>query len=91
MTAPDPLTRLLGRVEAIIERIEAALPAAPAPIDWKATAFRWRKRGGRGHLQAVAHPHAISIRPASRSGWTTCWSWKKAGARRRTARRTGSG
>ena len=29
--------------------------------DWNATAFRWRKRGARGHLQAVAHPHAIDL------------------------------
>jgi len=61
VSAVDPLSAVLGRVEAILERIEAALPPAPAPIDWKATAFRWRKRGGRGHLQAVAHPHAIRL------------------------------
>ena len=33
-------------------------PPPPAP-DWRATAFRWRKRAGRGHLQSVLHPHAI--------------------------------
>jgi predicted AAA+ superfamily ATPase len=35
-------------------------PPAPLP-DWGATAHRWRKRGGRGHLAAVAHPHAIRL------------------------------
>jgi len=55
------LSALLARVEGILERVEAALPPAPPPPDWKATAFRWRKRGARGFLQAVQHPHAISL------------------------------
>jgi predicted AAA+ superfamily ATPase len=33
----------------------------PLPPDWSATAFRWRKRAGRGHLAAVPHPHAIRL------------------------------
>jgi predicted AAA+ superfamily ATPase len=61
MPTPDALSRLLGRVEAILARVEAVLPPAPVPVDWHATAFRWRKRGGRGHLQAVRHPHAIRL------------------------------
>ena len=61
MTSSDALSRLLGRVEAILARVEAVLPPAPVPVDWHATAFRWRKRGGRGHLQAVRHPHAIRL------------------------------
>jgi predicted AAA+ superfamily ATPase len=31
-------------------------------VDWSAgTAFRWRKRGGRGYLDPVRHPHAIAF------------------------------
>jgi len=52
---------VLTRLEAILARVEGLLPAAPLPPDWKATAFRWRKRSGRGYLQAVAHPHAIRL------------------------------
>jgi hypothetical protein len=59
MTAPSDLAPLLARIEGILERVEAVLPPAPPPPDWRATAFRWRKRGGRGHLQAVLRPHAI--------------------------------
>jgi predicted AAA+ superfamily ATPase len=57
----DTLSRLLGRIEGILARVEAVLPPAPAPIDWHATAFRWRKRGGHGYLQVVRHPHAIRL------------------------------
>jgi predicted AAA+ superfamily ATPase len=57
---PDVET-LLARVESILERVEAVLPPPPPPVDWRATAFRWRKRGGRGYLQAIAHPHAIRL------------------------------
>jgi len=55
------LSALLARLEGILERVEAVLPPAPPPPDWKATAFRWRKRSGRGFLQAVRHPHAIKL------------------------------
>jgi predicted AAA+ superfamily ATPase len=61
MFAPDMIAALLARVEAILARVEAVLPPVPPPPDWHAHAFRWRKRAGRGHLQAVAHPHAIRL------------------------------
>jgi len=35
---------------------------SPAQPDWKALAFRWRKRGGRGHLQSITHPHLIRLK-----------------------------
>jgi predicted AAA+ superfamily ATPase len=57
----DELTALLARIEAILARVEGVLPPAPPPPDWEATAFRWRKRAGRGFLQAVQHPHAIRL------------------------------
>jgi predicted AAA+ superfamily ATPase len=55
------LAALLRRLEAILERVEGMLPPVPPPPDWSASAFRWRKRAGRGHLQAVPHPHAIRL------------------------------
>lgn len=55
------LTRLIERAEAVLARLEATLPApAPAP-DWQAQAFRWRRRNGRGFLEAVHHPHRIRL------------------------------
>ncbi|HEY1459024.1 MAG TPA: ATP-binding protein [Casimicrobiaceae bacterium] len=58
---PADSARLLARCEAILERLEAMLPPAPAEPDWRARAFRWRKRGQRGYLQPVAHPHSIRL------------------------------
>jgi hypothetical protein len=53
--------KLLARAEGVLDRLEALLPPPPPPPDWRATAFRWRKRGGRGHLAPVPHPHAIRL------------------------------
>jgi predicted AAA+ superfamily ATPase len=57
----DPLSRTLARAEAVLDRLEALLPEPLAPTDWGARAFRWRKRGQRGFLQAIAKPQAIRL------------------------------
>jgi predicted AAA+ superfamily ATPase len=59
--AADSLTRALDRAEAVLARLEALLPAPPSVPDWRAHAFRWRKRGERGFLQTVPHPQAIRL------------------------------
>lgn len=56
------LDRLLKRAEQVLQRIEAALPRQALVPDWKAAlAYRWRRRGGGGFLQPVAHPHQIRL------------------------------
>ena len=56
------LERLLARAEAVLARLEATLPPAPQAPDWQAAvAYRWRKRNGRGWLQAVRHPHPVRL------------------------------
>jgi predicted AAA+ superfamily ATPase len=58
----DPLDRFLGRVDKLIDRLEKLLPPGAATVDWTAGhALRWRKRGGRGFLDPVRHPHAIAF------------------------------
>jgi uncharacterized protein len=58
----DPLARLVARAEAVLARVEQLLPPPVQDPDWKhVVAARWRKRNGRGYLQAVAHPHAIAL------------------------------
>jgi len=61
MPSASELGALLARLEGILGRVEAVLPPPPPPPDWRATAFRWRKRAGRGYLQSVVHPHAIRL------------------------------
>ncbi|MBU9214301.1 ATP-binding protein [Burkholderia gladioli] len=58
----DKLEQFLDRAEALLGRFEALLPPAPADVDWNAaTAFRWRKRHGRGYLQAVPAISQIAL------------------------------
>jgi predicted AAA+ superfamily ATPase len=62
MSDASRLERLLHLAEAALARLDAALPPAPPPTDWQgAVAFRWKKRDGRGWLQAVARPHPIRL------------------------------
>ena len=59
-TGPD-LAAFLARAEGLLARLEQLLPAPSVEPDWNAKAFRWRKRGSVGHLQAVPHPHRIRL------------------------------
>jgi len=54
--------RLLNRLEGLLARVEALVPAKPEPPDWgAASAYRWRKNGASGWFQRVSHPHAIRL------------------------------
>ncbi len=55
------IERLIARAETLLERIERLLPVGPDTPDWSAEAFRWRRDGGRGWLQAVNSPHRIGL------------------------------
>jgi len=53
---------LITRLEHLIDRVDAILPANPPAIDWQAEAFRWRLLpNGRGCLQAVKNPHRVDL------------------------------
>ena len=53
--------RLIARAESLLARLENYLPPAPVAPDWSAIAWRWQSVNGHGHLQAVPHPHKISL------------------------------
>jgi hypothetical protein len=55
------LETLLARLESLLDRAANLLPPPPVPTDWQAKAFRWRNMQGRGHLEAVRHPHRIRL------------------------------
>ena len=56
------LSRLLERVEALVERAEVLLPPVPPPTDLGAApAFRWRPGRSGGRFHAVHRPHRISL------------------------------
>lgn len=58
----DETSKLFKRAEALLERIEQVLPRETPPPDWKASiAFRWRRRGNRAGIEAVAHVHRIEL------------------------------
>ena len=54
-------TQLAKRADALLMRIEKLLPATAVETDWKSSAFRWKKRSGRGSLEAVGHVHKINL------------------------------
>ena len=54
---------LLMQAQSLLTRLEQLLPADAPPTEWKSSiAFRWRKHGGRGALQAVHHVHRIQLK-----------------------------
>lgn len=57
----EKLENLIARAESLIDKLESLLPTQAPPIDWQANAWRWVVQNGRGSLQAVTHPHAISL------------------------------
>lgn len=58
----DQFAQLLSRAEQVLTRVESLLPPAPPAPDWNhAHAFRWRKQGVRGYLEAIANPHRIRL------------------------------
>lgn len=54
MNVPD-LDLLISRAERVLAQLEAWLPPAPPATDWSAHAYRWRKQGSTGWLDAVNH------------------------------------
>lgn len=56
------LDQFITRLNALIDRVEAVLPAQRSEPDWSASAFRWRTQtNGSGYLQAIKHPHRVAL------------------------------
>ena len=65
LTMTDPTRQIasfLARAEKLLERLEPLLPPASQAPDWNSSiAFRWRKHGHSGFLQAVQHPSPMRL------------------------------
>src|SRR5690606_17207521 len=59
-TSPE-LAGLVTQAARVLAQLEAWLPPAPPAIDWSAHAYRWRRRGSRGWLEAVQHVASIGM------------------------------
>jgi predicted AAA+ superfamily ATPase len=59
---PTSIESLITRAEALLMRLEGVLPQAQAAPEWNASiAFRYRKRGGTGRIEAVRHVAPIRL------------------------------
>ncbi|WP_338809419.1 ATP-binding protein [Neisseria leonii] len=45
----------------VMRRLDAWLPPEAAEPDWQASAYRWRKNGQGGVLEALPHPHTFAV------------------------------
>ena len=54
----NDITRLVDRLETLVDRVERLLPQPNREPDWRAVAYRWRKSGA---LQAIRHPHLFQL------------------------------
>jgi predicted AAA+ superfamily ATPase len=58
----QPMLQFVARAEALMTRIEAALPHAPMAPDWAASiAFRYRKRGASGVIEPIRQVASIRL------------------------------
>lgn len=59
----NDFSKLVSRAESLVGRLEKLVLSEPAPTDWGASiAFRWRKRDGRGVIEAVTNVHRIELK-----------------------------
>jgi predicted AAA+ superfamily ATPase len=59
----DDVIKVIGRLDALLDRIEARLPPAPVATDFdRFVAFRWRRTASQGYLEGVPAPHRIRAR-----------------------------
>ncbi len=57
----ERLLQFLYTAERVLERFAQQLPSYPEPVDWSALAYRWQHHSQGGSLQAIPHPHTLSL------------------------------
>ena len=57
----ERLEGLIERAEGLLQQLMQQFPPMPAPTDWSALAYHWRRHPNGGTLQAIPHPHALCL------------------------------
>lgn len=58
----NDLDEFYARADRLLDQLEKLVPSAQPDPDWQsAIAFRWRRQGNGGFIQAVTHPHRITF------------------------------
>jgi len=58
----NDLDKFYARADRLLDQLEKLVPSAQPDPDWQsAIAFRWRRQGNSGFIQAVTHPHRITF------------------------------
>ena len=58
----NDLDKLYARADRLLDQLEKLVPSAQPDPDWQsAIAFRWRRQGNGGFIQAITHPHRITF------------------------------
>jgi predicted AAA+ superfamily ATPase len=58
----NDLDKFYARADRLLDQLEKLVPSAQPDPDWQsAIAFRWRRQGNGGFIQAVTHPHRITF------------------------------
>jgi predicted AAA+ superfamily ATPase len=59
----NDISKLVGRAESLVGRLEKLVSPDSATTDWKASiAFRWRRRDGRSSIEPVTNVHRIELK-----------------------------
>ena len=54
--------KLYERADRLLNYLEKLIPSARPDPDWQTDiAFRWRRQGNSGYIEAVTHPHCITL------------------------------
>lgn len=68
----DPLPQLLGRLDALMDRLDHLMAApTPQPPEWQYAAYQWRHEDGKHSLVPVHHPHKVELSDL------LCIDWQK--------------
>ena len=55
------ISKLLKKINSVIDRLDVLLPPEQNRIDWSALAYRWQSIGKQGILESLPNPHTFPL------------------------------